>query len=220
MSRIKKAIDYINELRSSNNPKKQLLGKALAVQYAKWTKTLNLQDFLAFAKIIQDNKTEIGAAQFFGKFRAYAFEEYIYRLLQAKVRLSEPLQIFWGEKCLVWRKSEKEYAMEFDVAIGKKTNDFFEPKIVFDAKVELDSARLKTALASFAILKRWNAEVKCLLVYVIKDVDSAFMELASYWVDEFFHLSLEKDETRALLDYVSKCLMFAAQFPYDFYSFS
>ncbi|MGB9777828.1 MAG: hypothetical protein ACPLW8_00330 [Candidatus Bathyarchaeales archaeon] len=206
MSRIKKAIDYINELRSNDNPKKQMLGKELAVQYAKWTKTLNLKDFLAFAKIIQENKTEIGAAQFFGKFRAYALEEYIYRLLQTKVRFPEPLQVFWGEKCLVWQKGREKYSMEFDVAIGKKAKGIVEPKIVFDAKVELDSARLKTALASFAILKRWNAEVKCLLVYVVKDVDSVLLKLANYWVDGLFRLNLQKDETRTLLDYVSKCL--------------
>ncbi|MEM3699288.1 MAG: hypothetical protein QXL57_00235 [Candidatus Bathyarchaeia archaeon] len=206
MSRIKKAIDYINELSSSNNQKKQLLGKELAVKYAKWTKTLNLQDILTFVKIIKDNKTEIGAAQFFGKFRAYAFEEYIYRLLQAKVCLPKPLQIFWGEKCLVWQKGDEGYAMEFDVAIGEKAKDVVEPKIVFDAKLELDSARLKTALASFAILKRWNAEVKCLLAYMVKDVNAALMKLAHYWVDGLFCLSLEKDETKALLDYVSKCI--------------
>lgn len=205
MSRIKKAVDYINELLSSDSEKKQLLGKELKLQYAKWIKTLNLQDFLAFTQLIQENKNEIGTAQFFGKFRAYAFEEYIYRLLQAKTRLPKPLQIFWGEKCLVWRRNGKEYAMEFDVAIGKKAKGLVEPKIVFDAKVELDSARLKTALASFVILKNWNTKVKCLLVYMVKDVDSFLIDLASYWVDELFRLSLEKDETKALLDYVVKC---------------
>jgi hypothetical protein len=205
VSRIKKAVDYINELLSSDSEKKQLLGKELKLQYAKWIETLNLQDFLAFAKLIQDNKNEIGAAQFFGKFRAYAFEEYLYRLLQTKISLPEHFQIFWGEKCLVWRKNGIDYAMEFDVAIGKKINGFIEPKIVFDAKVELDSARLKTALASFAILKHWNTKVKCLLVYVVKDVDSALLELAGHWVDGIFCLSLEKDETKTLLDYVSKC---------------
>jgi hypothetical protein len=204
VSRIKKAVDYINELRLSDSEEKRLLGNTLAVQYAKWTKTLNLQDFLGFTKFIQENKAEIGVAQFFGKFRAYAFEEYVYRLLQTKIHLPKLLRIFWGEKCLVWRKVGKGYTMEFDISIGKKTNGFIEPNIVFDAKVELDSARLKTALASFAILKHWNSEVKCLLVYVIKDVDSALLELASHWIDGVFRLSLEKDETKALLDYVSK----------------
>ncbi|MEM3623055.1 MAG: hypothetical protein QXR76_04715 [Candidatus Bathyarchaeia archaeon] len=203
--RVKKTVNYINELCLSDSEEKRLLGNKLAVQYTKWTKTLNLQEFLDFIKFIQENKAKIGVAQFFGKFRAYAFEEYIYRLLQAKVRLSKRLQIFWGEKCLVWRKSGKEYGMEFDVSIGKKMNGFVEPTIVLDAKVELDSARLKTALASFVVLKRWNSSVKCLLVYAVKDVDSALLELANYWIDGVFRLSLEKDETWALLNYVAKC---------------
>jgi hypothetical protein len=51
--------------------------------------------------------------------------------------------------------------MEFDVSIGKKAKSFVEPVMVFEAKVELDSARLKTALASFVLLKQWNLKAKC-----------------------------------------------------------
>jgi len=206
MSRIKKAIDYINELCSSEIAKKRLLGNKLKTQYNKWTKTLNLQDFLTFNEIIQENKPEIGVAQFFGKFRAYTFEEYIYRLMQAKICVPKPLQLFWGEKCIVWREGGKEHVMEFDVSIGKKLNHFVEPVIVFDAKIEMDSARLKTALASFAILKHWNPKAKCLLVYVVKEIDSALLELASYWIDGIFQLSLKKDDTTPFLNYVAKCL--------------
>lgn len=204
MSRVKKAIDYINELCLSKVAEKRALGDKLKAQYSKWTETLNLGDFLVFNEIIQKNKTEVGAAQFFGKFRAYAFEEYIYRLLQTKTRIPKPLQLFWGEKCLVWRKGGKKYFMEFDVSIGNKANSFVEPVIVFDAKVELDSARFKTALASFAILKRWNHKAKCILVYVVKEIDSFLLELASYWVDGIFQFSLENDETKAFLDCVVK----------------
>lgn len=153
MARVKKAIDYINALCLSENAEKRSLGKSLKAQYTKWTKTLNLKDFLVFNETIQKNKAQIGVAQFFGKFRAYAYEEYVYRLLRTKIHIPKPLQLFWGEKCLVWRKGGKEYALEFDVSIGKKTNNFVEPVMVLEAKVELDSARLKTALASFAILK-------------------------------------------------------------------
>ena len=206
MPRIKKAIDYINELCSSKNVNKRSLGNKLKKQYNEWTKTLVLQDFLTFNETIQKNKAEIGVAQFFGKFRAYTFEEYIYRLLQAKIRIPEPLQLFWGERCIVWRKSGKEYVMEFDVSIGMKKNDFVEPVIVLDTKVELDSARLKTALASFAILKHWNPKTTCLLVYMIKEVDSSFLELATHWVDGIFQLSPKKDETATFLNYVAECL--------------
>lgn len=206
MARVKKAVDYIRELCLSEVAEKHALGKKLKAQYAKWINTLNLRDFLTFNETIQKNKAEIGAAQFFGKFRAYAFEEYVYRLLQARIQIPEPLQLFWGEKCLVWKNADKEYAMEFDVSIGKKINRFVKPVIIFDAKIELDSARLKTALASFTILKRWNSEAKCLLVYVNPEIDSALLELSKHWVDRIFRFSLEKDETAIFLDYVERCL--------------
>jgi hypothetical protein len=201
LPRIKRAVDYIRALSSSSNTKKQLLGNKLNSQYLKWTETLNLQDFLTFNETIQKNKALIGAAQFFGKFRAYAFEEYIYRLLQTKINIPKPLELFWGEKCLVY----ESYTMEFDIAIGAKTNLFVDPTMVFDTKVELDSARLKTALASFAILKNWNSKAKCFLIYIVKELDHAFLELASQWIDGIFQFSIEKDETRAFLSYVINC---------------
>jgi len=206
LPRKKKAIDYINELCSSEIAEKRSLGNKLKAQYNKWTESLALQDFLFFNEIIQKNKAEIGAAQFFGKFRAYAFEEYVYRLLQSKIRIPESLRLFWGEKCLAWQKDGEEYAMEFDVAIGKKTNNFVEPVIVFDAKVELDSVRLKTALASFAILKQRNPKTRCVLVYVTKEIDSAFLELAGCWIDGIFQFGPENDESKGFLRQVSEFL--------------
>jgi hypothetical protein len=206
LSRAKKAIDYIDELRSSAITNKRSLGNKLKAQYDRWARTLNLRDFLFFNETIQKNKAEIGAAQFFGKFRAYALEEYVYSLLQTKIHIPDPLQLFWGEKCLVWRKGGKEYLMEFDISIGSKRDCFVEPAVVFDTKVELDSARLKTALASFAILKEWNPEARCLLVYVLREIDSAFLELAGCWVEGIFQLSLKNDETSGFLNCVAKCL--------------
>lgn len=202
MARIKRAVDYIKALSSSGNLERQSLGNKLNSQYLKWTKTLSLQDFLAFNNTIKANKALIGAAQFFGKFRAYAFEEYVYRLLQTKVCIPKPLQLFWGEKCLVWKK----YAMEFDIAIGVKTSCFVEPAMVFDAKIELDSARLKTALASFAILKNWNSKAKCFLIYIVREVDAAFLELAKHWIDGTFQFSPKKDETDAFINYIANIL--------------
>ena len=206
MARAKKPLDYINELCTSRKAERQMLGKALQAQYDRWTKTLALKDFLKFNEIIMANKAEIGVAQFFGKFRAYAFEEYVYRLLKEKIAVKKPLQVFWGEKCLVWQEGEKSYAMEFDISIGRKVDEFIDPAVVFDAKVELDSARLKTALASFAILKSWKPRVKCILVYVAKDLESTLLVLAKKWVDGVFRFSLEKDETSAFLNYISNCL--------------
>jgi hypothetical protein len=206
MSRLKTATAYIKQLCLSPDMQKHRLGLKLEAEYATWVRTLNLQDFVTFNETIEKNKMQIGAAQFFGKFRAYSFEEYVYRLLQSKVHVPKNLQLFWSEKCLVWRKDGKEYAMEFDVSIGGRRGCFVEPKIVFDAKIELDSARLKTAIASFAILKEWTKKAKCVLVYVFKELDPALLELATRWADGVFQLSLENDETSALLKFVSGCL--------------
>lgn len=206
MPRLKTALAYINELCSSSNRQKHRLGLKLKAQYTTWVRTLDLQDFINFNKAIKKNKTQIGAPQFFGKFRAYSFEEYVYRLLQSKVHIPKNLQLFWGEKCLVWQKGREEYAMEFDVSIGERRGCFVEPKIVFDAKIELDSARLKTALASFAILKERSKTAKCVLVYAFKELDPALLELAMRWADGIFQFSLENDEKSSFLKFVSECL--------------
>ncbi|MGB9959546.1 MAG: hypothetical protein ACPLKQ_03370 [Candidatus Bathyarchaeales archaeon] len=206
MAREKKAINYINDLRLSETEKQRVLGNLLLLKYEKWTKTLSLKDFLDFNDFIMKNKNEIGAAQFFGKFRAYAFEEYVYRLLREKVHINKPLELFWGEKCQVWRGNGKSYAIEFDVSIGRRTFGFVEPVVVFDAKVELDSARLKTALASFMMLKNWNPKTKCVLVYMTRELDETLLELAKNWAEALFQLSLENDETEAFIGYVTKCL--------------
>jgi hypothetical protein len=206
LARVKKPIDYIERLCFSKRTEQQALGRKLQAQYEMWRKTLSLEDFIKFNEAVMANKTKIGVAQFFGKFRAYAFEEYVYRLLKERVSVKKPLEVFWGEKCLVWQNAEKDYAMEFDISIGRKIGEFIDPTMVFDAKVELDSARLKTALASFAILKSWKPGVKCILVYVAKDLDNTLLDLAKKWVDGVFRFSLEKDETSAFLNYISNCL--------------
>ncbi|MGQ9625018.1 MAG: hypothetical protein ACUVUF_06295 [Candidatus Bathycorpusculaceae bacterium] len=206
MPRLKTAIAYINQLCLNPNIQKRQLGLKLKAQYTAWVRTLNLQDFLTFNKTIEENKTQIGAAQFFGKFRAYSFEEYVFRLLQSKIQIPKTLQLFWGEKCLVWQKDEKRYAMEFDISIGKRKGLFVEPKVVFDTKIELDSARLKTALASFAIIKEWNKRAKGILVYAFKELDSAFLELATRWANGIFQFSLENDQRVLFLRRVEECL--------------
>ncbi|MCS7114364.1 MAG: hypothetical protein RMJ15_07740 [Nitrososphaerota archaeon] len=206
MARLKKAINYIHELCSSREESRRILGNLLQSKYNVWTKTLALSDFLDFNRTIMENKNKLGAAQFFGKFRAYAFEEYVYRLLREKVCINKPLKLFWGEKCLVWQRDGKKYALEFDLSIGEKIDKDVNPIIVFDAKVELDSARLKTALASFVTLKNWKNDAKCVLVYLVKEVEDTLLWLAKNWADGIYRFSLENNETDAFIDYVVKCL--------------
>lgn len=206
MARVKKAINYINDLRLSREETRRALGNLLLFKYEEWTTTLSLKDFLDFNDLIMKNKTEIGAAQFFGKFRAYAFEEYVYRLLKERVCINKPLELFWGEKCPIWSKDGENYAIEFDISIGRKAEGFVEPVMVFDAKVELDSARLKTALASFMMLKHWKPKIKCVLVYVARELEETLLELAKNWTEAIFQFSSENDETEAFIGYVAGCL--------------
>lgn len=206
MPRIKRAIDYIGALCVSEDKEKIALGEKLKQLYDKWLKTLNLQDFMHFLETIKKNKDKIGVPQFFGKFRAYAFEEYVYKLINAKCCVPKGLQTFWGEKCIVWREGENEYAMEFDVSIGKRVNNFVEPKVVFEAKVELDSARLKTALASFAILKQSNPKAKCILIYLIKDFDPFLFKLGEHWADGTFQLNTKTSAPNNFVNFVNKLL--------------
>jgi hypothetical protein len=206
LPRIKRAVDYIDSLCSSEDEAKSMLGKKLRQRYNNWSKTLNLQDFLQFLETIKENKDKIGVPQFFGKFRAYAFEEYVYRVITAKACIPKFLQTFWGEKCIVWRECGNEYAMEFDVSIGKKISGFVDPIMVFEAKVELDSARLKTALASFAILKQWNPKAKCVLVYLVRDFDTVFLRLVEHWADNVFQFSPKNGELNNFVDFVNKSL--------------
>lgn len=204
MTRLRKPADYISELSASSIEKRRVIGNILHASYEKWKRTLALGDFLEFIDLIKRNKADIGVAQFFGKFRAYAFEEYIYSLLQKKARFPSRMELFWGEKCLI--QSGKPYALEFDVSVGNRRGRFVDPFMVCEAKVELDSARFKTALASFAILKRWRPEAKCILAYINKEVDDTLLELAKHWVDAAFQLSPENNQVKELLEYVTEVL--------------
>jgi len=143
MTKIKKPVDYINSLRFSSDSKTRELGEALHKKYLDWTQSLNLNSLIEFLKTIQENREKIGVAQLFGKFRAYSFEEFVYRLIQTKVFLPKGLSLYWGEKCLIWKKSNQKYAMELDVLIGRKIDNLVDATIAIDTKVELDASRLK-----------------------------------------------------------------------------
>lgn len=205
MTRKKKPIDYINELCTSESKSRQKIGETLKTQYEKWTRTLALKDFLEFNETIKANKAEIGVAQFFGKFRAYSFEEYVYRLLKEKIQIKKPLELFWSGKCLVWQNDSRSYVMEFDVAIGVEKDGFVDPVVIFDTKIELDSSRLKTALGSFVMLKRWKPNVKCLIAYVKRELDDSLLELAMNWADGIFQFSYD-NQAKTFTDYVARCL--------------
>jgi len=199
MTKIKKPIDYINTLRFSSDSETRGLGEALHKKYLQWTQSLNLNNLIDFLKAIQENRERIGVAQLFGKFRAYSFEEFVYRLVQTKVSVPKELSLYWGEKCLIWKEGGQISGTELDVLVGRKIDDFVDAVIAVDAKVELDASRLKTTLSSFILLKRWNPDVKCFLVYMLREINPLLLKLTKPWVDETYHLGPEKDETLAFI---------------------
>jgi len=196
---MKRPRDYIGDLCSSPDPETRRLGENLRGQYSHWTQSLSLEELTTFLETIQENKTRIGAPQLFGKFRAYAFEEFIYRLIQTRVSIPENLEVYWGEKCLIWNKGDRRYGTEMDILMGKKLNELVEAKVAVDAKVELDAARLKTTLASFLLLKEWSPKVKCFLVYMREEINPILLGLAKPWIDGIYQLSPEKDETEGFM---------------------
>jgi hypothetical protein len=205
--RKKKAIDYIDELRFSSDKQKSALGEKLVRQYETWTQSLQLKDLLSFLNCIQENKEKIGTAQFFGRFRASALEEFLYRLLKTKLELPSPLQIFWGEKCLIWMEKAQPYGVEVDITIGKRTKGFVEPLVAIDAKVELDAARLKTALASMLLIKRLNQETTCFLTYLRKEISDTLLNAVNTWIDGIFHFSLKQNQIASFLSAVQNATL-------------
>lgn len=199
MTKLKKPIDYINTLRFSSDPETRKLGESLHKKYLQWTRSLQLNSLIEFLKGIQENRERIGVAQLFGKFRACSFEEFVYRLIQTKVSIPEDTSLHWGEKCLIWKEGSQRYGMELDVLVGRKIDGFVDAVIAIDAKVELDASRLKTTLASFLLLKRWNPAVKCFLVYMLGEINPLLLKLTKPWVDGTYQLGPEKDETLAFI---------------------
>lgn len=207
MARLKKPIDYVNQLLLNPNPDLRKLGENLQKQHGQWKRSLNLKHLLSFMKTIQENRDKIGVAQLFGKFRAYSFEEFVYRLIQAKVSILPPFNVYWGEKCLIWKGDDGEYGMELDVVVGKKLNQFVvEPQVAVEAKVELDASRLKTALTSFLLLKQRYPNVKCFLVYMFGEIDPLLMKLTAPWIDGIYQFSPHKDETTAFVGSVQEAV--------------
>jgi len=206
MARLKKPIDYVNQLLLNPSTNLRKVGENLQKQYGQCKRSLYLKHLLDFMKTIQENRNKIGVAQLFGKFRAYSFEEFVYRLIQAKVLISKPFNVYWGEKCLVWKDVDREYGMELDVAVGKKLNQFIEPLVAVEAKVELDASRLKTALASFLLLKQRYPNVKCFLVYMFGEIDPLLMKLTAPWIEGIYQFSPHKDETSAFVKSIQEAV--------------
>jgi hypothetical protein len=207
LARLKKPIDYVEDLCASRDIQTRRIGLLLKRDYRTWTTSLKPHDFEAFLNIIQRHKEKIGLAQFFGKFRAYAFEEYVYRLIKSKILLPRGFDVFWGEEVQVWLEKGQAYNMEVDISIGRPgKHDSISPIIIVDCKVEIDASRLKTAMAAFALLKQFIPAVSCFLVYIKKNVSDIFFQLVRNWIDGAYEISTIKDESERFIETLTRIL--------------
>lgn len=108
------------------------------------------------------------------------------------------------EKSLIWKRNNEEYGMELDIIIGKRLNQFIEPAVAVEAKVELDASRLKTALAAFLLLKRCYPKAKCFLAYMFGEIDPLLLKLTEPWINGIHQFGLEKDESDAFVKAVQE----------------
>jgi len=207
LTRLKKPTDYVEDLCASQDVETRQIGFLLRRKYRAWTANLKVRDFEVFLNTIQRHKDKIGPAQFFGKFRAYAFEEYVYRLIKSKVLLPKGFDVFWGEGVQVRQEKGQTYNMEVDVSIGRYGKyGFIYPLVVVDCKVEIDASRLKTAIASFTLLKHFTPDVDCFLLYIRKDVGDLFFQLVRNWIDGAYQISIRNDESERFIESLRKVL--------------
>jgi len=207
LTRLKKPTDYVEDLCASQDLETRRIGFLLQRKYKAWAASLKVRDFGVFLNTIQRHKDKIGPAQFFGKFRAYAFEEYVYRLIKSKVLLPKGFDVFWGEGVQVRQEKGQTYNMEVDVSIGRRGKyAFIHPLIVVDCKVEIDASRLKTAIASFTLLKQFTPDVNCFLLYIRKDVGDLFFQLVRNWIDGAYQISIRNDESESFIKSLRKVL--------------
>lgn len=207
MARLKKPTNYVEDLCASQDFETRQIGFLLRRKYRAWTASLKVRDFEVFLNTIQRYKDKIGPPQFFGKFRAYAFEEYVYRLMKSEILLPKGFDVFWGEGVQIWLEKGQSYAMEVDVSIGRRgKHGFIFPLVVVDCKVEVDASRLKTAIASFILLKQFAQGVECFLLYMRKNVGDLFFQLVRSWINGAYQISIRNDESESFIERLKQVL--------------
>jgi len=171
--------DYINDLfkeRLSEEDLKVIL--KVKDLYKKWRSTLSFHDFIKFLNVLELNRKFIrnrigGFPQSYGRLRAIAFEEYIYYYLRKLTSESRNLRILWDEKIPI--KAPVNYTLRPDFTILRDK----EPIFFIEAKIEIDSQRIKSTLLDFILLKMNYPKALNVLIYYLLDGDEKLIELAS-----------------------------------------
>ena len=199
-----KAIDYIQLMKNSRNPRVVEAGLELEELYFKWKKSLDVRDLVDFIEAIEEKyawalKKGLGRMpQSIGQFRAYALEEYLYDITSQT--LKGEYEILWNEKIPVWEE-EFEYSIAQDLAILDRKTGL---KAVVEAKVEVDAQRLKAVLMNFSLLKI-SKKLNCAIVYIRWNADEKLKFLSKrICVDEIFNFNRNPFEVERYKKWISR----------------
>ena len=146
MARIKKTLDYLEELKNKDyNRYDELLNL-----YDKWQKELDIKALSNFLDIIWKEKDNIKPKYLgentYNNFRGIAFEEFCFNILNKVIKENEAenvVELFWNEKILTeefymfenggFKKYPKHKAV--DLAIGKREDNLVHPLIIISCKI-------------------------------------------------------------------------------------
>lgn len=189
MRRIR-GIDYINRILNMGFHD---FGLKLLSLYNRWKTSLSIQDFMEFSDYIS---SLLGNSMFkanfspqmMGQFRAYSFEEYIYDLIASRMDLpSSMYNLLWNEKIPLWSECREVYESSFDIIILKRRDN--KPKVVIEAKIDVDSPRLRIVLFNSLLLSKLYDDLYCYLVFINWNASSLLRSMALKFVDGVFNVS-------------------------------
>lgn len=172
--------DYIKRIRNKELEKREKeVINDVEDAYVKWKKSLSFYDFLVFLDKIHSNESIImknlgGFPQSYGRFRAIAFEEFIFDFLKKIFSDKEDIIIYWNTNVVI--KIPIDYYLRPDFTIIRNGRN-----IVFvEAKIEVDSQRIKSTTLDYLILKKNYSNTLNVLIYHTLDGDRKLIELARH----------------------------------------
>jgi len=182
-------MDYISALLSK--PSTKDLGLLLLDYYNSLMKTLTTEQLALLLSTIERNHEKIGRPQYFGKFRAFLFEEYIMKRIINHLNTQKNIVFEW-EPCI---EISKDYCIEVDILASQILPDNSTKYLLgIECKVELDASRLKEALANLILIKAKYPHILAFIVFFKKDVSERLIDIALKYIDGIVEVSHKNDE--------------------------
>jgi hypothetical protein len=174
-----KIIDVINMLHKCSDAEGKKVGQKLSKMYNYWTgnpsgRTKKFFDFFDLyyehAKQIAEWVSPIHKIQY-GKIGGFAFEEYVYELLQKKFSNSlraHNLHLLWGEEVTIWEGYISEnhilrwdsLKLGIDMSIIKKIDNKNIPIVCIECKSLLKLDYFRESAFKFSLLKKVIPQAK------------------------------------------------------------